>query len=132
MSFDIFVQRFRNDALAKYPRAFVEKAFASFIKSRHEKCWELEFCGRSGPTIFIDNEVEIDGFSVNNPGDDEFWQALVRLLQDTGCLLHWPGGGAVVTDEALIAHIPADFIEGLGTPIVTTDLETIYEAIRRS
>lgn len=131
MSFDIVVQCFRNGELAKYPRAVVERAFAPFIKARRAHSWELEIGGKGGPRIYIRNEPEIHGFMVDRPGHDAFWKALMRVLRETGSVLYWPGGGAVVTSKTILAHLPPDLVEGVGRPLVTTDIEKIYSAMER-
>jgi hypothetical protein len=68
---------------------------------------------------------------VDRPGHDAFWKALLRVLRETGSILFWPGGGAVVTNESILVHLPPDLVEGVGRPLVTTDIAKIYGAMER-
>jgi hypothetical protein len=48
-------------------------------------------------------------------------------LRQTTCVLFWLGDGAVVADQAVIAHISADLDKKVGTPTITTDIAKIFE-----
>jgi len=38
-------------------------------------------------------------------------------------VLYWPGGGAIVGSLDMVQHMPADMVEALGVPWVSTDPE---------
>ncbi len=136
MSFDIWVVCLDNGNVAKFPRALVEKACAPFIESRGNGRWKLSDCLAD---VWIDDELEIGGFSVSRPPGDKkhpFWQALLGIMRNTQTVLHWPTGGpkphAVVANQAVIAHMPPDMVRILGTPNVVTKPEEFWQRIAES
>jgi len=133
MSFDIFLGCMKNGESATFPRALVETAFAPFIESRSDRSWKLT---DSLADVWIQAGPEIYGFTVSRPPGDEhpFWQALFDLMRQTQSVLYWPSDGpaSVVTDEAVIAHMPAEMIEIVGPVIVVETPLEIGECIRNS
>lgn len=129
MSFDVCVTCFQNGEPATFPRALLERVFASIADRSDPELWIL----KGGSTLFVDEGAEISGFSVNRPPEyDEFWNAIMDVLRQTPSVFYWPGGGCVIANSAVAKHLPADLIEALGTPTVTTDPSEIPDLIRRS
>jgi hypothetical protein len=105
MSFDIFLVCLQNGEVSTFPLTLVETAFAPFIESRGDESWALT---ESNADVWIDTEPEISGFMVSRPPGENhpFWQAVFDLMRQTPTVLHWQGGGAVVADESVVAHMP--------------------------
>ena len=63
-----------------------------------------------------------------------FFEALYRLADDIKGLIYWPGvaPSSVITEAATLRHIPEEFVEGCGPPIVVKNGDEITEAIRNS
>jgi hypothetical protein len=136
MSFDLWLVCLDRGEVASFPRAMVEDACASFIESRRENSWKLSDCLAD---LWIDSEPEIAGFDVSRPPGDEkhpFWRALLNIMQQTQTVLHWPTVGplphAVVADESVIAHIPADMLRILGRPNIVRKSEEFWRRIVES
>lgn len=136
MSFDIFLVCLDHGEVAKFPRAPFEEALAPFIERRGPRSWQLR---DSLADVWIKNTGEISGFGVSRPPGDEqhpFWRELLALMQRTQTVLHWPSVGplphAVVANESVIAHMPADMIEVLGRPNVVTKPEQFWQRIGES
>ncbi|HKX07782.1 MAG TPA: hypothetical protein VJN67_06285 [Stellaceae bacterium] len=131
MSWDIWITCFHKGEVGKFPREILDRALEPFSTRNEDWSWALNECsGR----VYIGNELQIDGFSVNRPPgfDHPFWSALIEVLKQTTCVLYWPGKGCVVADKSVIPHISAEFDETMGTPTVTTDIRVIKEMIRNA
>lgn len=136
MSFHIFLVCLDHGEVATFPRAYVEQAFEPFIESRGPDSWKLR---DSLADVWIHDTDEINGFGLTRPPGDEqhpFWRELLALMQRTQTVLHWPSVGpkphAVVANESVIAHMPADMIEVLGRPKVVTRPEEFWDRIIES
>ncbi len=85
----------------------------------------------AGP--FDDDQQDIDSFSVNRPADSpELWAGLLEILRETRGILFWPGGGAVISHQANIAHLPPSMTEIFGMPTVVASGREIDECIEKS
>jgi hypothetical protein len=134
MSFDLFLQCFRNGAPETFPTALIEDGFGSYASVREPRCWVLRYPNGGFGELYVDAAREdISHFMVARPPDSpEFWRTLFDLLQQTPSCLYWPGGGPVIANPAVRNHLPSDMIESLGEPIVVSKPEQIIEAIRNS
>jgi hypothetical protein len=138
MSFDIFVSAFENEGPFHFPVAILHRAFAPYILSersredregaRH-KVWALAFADSPGSTdIYLDGGDMVFGFGIGNPPDViEFWEVVAGLLRDLPCLLYWPNVKPVgiIGSLDVLPHIPSQYIEKIGIPLVSTDPERI-------
>lgn len=136
MSFDIFLVCVDQGEVASFPRSIIEERFAPFIKNRTRDSWELI---DSLADVWIGEDVQTSGFMVSRPPGDEkhpFWAALLDIMRKTQTVLFWPSVGpephAVVADATVIAHMPPDMIEKLGTPALVTSPAEFLERINDS
>jgi len=120
MSFDIFLVCVDHGEVANFPRSMIEERFAPFIESRTSGSWGLI---DSLADVWIAEGSRTSGFMVSRPPGHEnhpFWQALLDIMGQTQTVLHWPSGGplphAVVANESVIAHMPADMLRVVGRP----------------
>jgi hypothetical protein len=133
MSFDIFLTCFQNGEPANFPRAVVEKAFGVNVVKRKPELMELRYPDGGRGFLYIDDEAEIDNFSVNRPpSSPAFWEAILGILRQTTSVLYWAGNGCVVADASVIPHIPTYLIEGVGEPTVVSTIEEILACIERA
>jgi len=128
MSFDIFVIRAENGRDAPIPLAVIEQAFGPFIKYREPAGWELSFPDGGRSFVYMKEDSD-DDHPASSP---ELWTALLEILRQTGTVLFWPGGGAVVADESSIPHLLPAIAEIFGAPIVVRDGAEIVECVKRS
>lgn len=134
MSFDLFLSCFRNAEATTIPRQILDSAFGRFADRSDPGCWVLSFPDGDSAELFLDEDNEIDNFMVTDPpGSPEFWEGLYAILRQTPSVLYWPGEEegdcAVVADASVIAELPADMIETIGTPAVITNPQEIIERI---
>jgi hypothetical protein len=134
MSFDLFLQSFKDGAPTTFPTALIEKGFGPYAAIREPRCWVLRYPNGGYGELYVDAAQESLGhFMVARPPDSpEFWRALLDLLQQTSSCLYWPGGGPVIANPTVRNHLPPDMIQSLGEPIFVSAPEQIVEAIRNS
>jgi hypothetical protein len=129
MSFDIFLDCFRNGESSSFPRELLEEAFGSLVEGTEgDDFWLLP----DGCTVDIDSDEDgVSGFSVNRPpGGPEFWQGMLSILQKTTSVLYWEV--AVVGQTATITELPPGMIEAFGTPTLVRSPDEITEIIRNN
>lgn len=132
MSFDIYVQCFRDGELVPYDRAIFDEIFGPWVFAREADFVEVGFADGSGGQIYVDDTPEIDSITVNRGGGEAFTAALFELMKRTGSVLYWPGGGCLVTDPSFVNCLPQDWVEHLGTPIVISQPSEIRARIAAS
>lgn len=133
MSFDMFMIRAENGKDAPIPLDVIEQAFGPFIKYRNLAGWELSFPDGGRTFVYLKEDDGEHHFNVNRPAmSPELWTALLEILRQTGTVLFWPGGGAVVGDDSSIPHLLPEIAEIFGTPIVVRDGAEIIQLIERS
>ena len=133
MSFEIFLQRFRNGNTANFPRKYIEVAFEKNILT-HEPdfcCISLVYSNDYGGEIYVSNNEQIDGFSVNRPGKNPaFWSSIYEIMCKAELVLYWPGDSSMVVTEATLSeHIPPDMLTTLGPPRLVNSGAEIIEKI---
>ena len=132
MSFDIYVNFFLNGKPRAISRNTVARAFGAIADTSDPRgWWDLT---DSRAVLLVHETDELEHLGVNRPphGEHPFWPALVDFLRETRGVLYWPGGGQVVTDQAVAEHLPPEMIEIFGPPIVTDSVERILRAIQES
>lgn len=126
------MQCFRDGELVPYDRAIFDEIFGPWVFAREENLLEVSFADGSGGAVYVDDTPEIGSIAVNRGGGEAFTAALFELMKRTGSLLHWPGGGCLVTDPSLVNCLPQDWVEHLGTPIVISQPSEIWVRIAES
>ena len=134
MSFDLFLQSFRNGAPAKFPAELIEKGFGPYASAREPRCWVLRYPNGGFGELYVDlTHDEVSHFMVARPPDSpQFWQTLLDILELTPSCLYWPGGGPLIAQTFVRDHLPPDMIESLGEPTLVSTPEQIVEAIKNS
>lgn len=134
MSFDIFLHRFRDKEPSTFKRSEFEDIFGAYIVKSDPGFVELKFPDGSIADVYVSEEENIDGIMANHCGGKAFFQALYQLANSINGCIYWPGDmpSSVVTDTTTIEHLPNDFVEGFGAPIVVMDGDGIMKAIQQS
>lgn len=134
MSFEIYIDAFTNEEAGNFPASEVRRRFEAVIEGSILGCWRLAFAeGPSYAEIPIPKGNLVQGFVVFNPPSYlEFWEIVAGFLADFGCVLFWPGGGAVIASLDVLPHLPKDMVETLGIPWVTTDPARIRQYVEEN
>lgn len=133
MSFDIFVQCFRNGECATFKGAIFEEIFGCYAVSREHKFMRVRFPDGSGADCYVDDGDDWDSVMFNHCGGDVFFDSLYRLADRIKGIVYWADlpPCCAVTDAATLSHVPADFLEGCGPAVVAKSGGEIIEAIQR-
>lgn len=135
MSFDLFVQCFRDGKLDGIPRQCVRDAFGPHLNELEPNFWQLDYDDLNSCNIYLtahnSDSGLIDGFTVNRPCyDQRLWDALASILTLGDVVLYFPGCRAPLVAQAIVAqHLPPDLIEALGQPLVVTSGNEIIREI---
>jgi hypothetical protein len=138
MSFEVYVQSFRNGEPSGVPRGKIRSAFGGYLTETEPNFWHLRYddansCDLNLTVDDADPGV-IQGFAVHRPcGDARLWDALAAILSLGDLVLYFPGGGAPLVARTSVAqHLPMDMVEALGQPVVVTRGEQIQNEIQRA
>lgn len=130
MSFDLHLQNFRQGEITPFPRAVLESAFKGYLKQVDPEFFTLNFPDGGSCELYTEGDPAISSFMIAGPvGSPELWKGLLEILRNTGAVLLWPDGGAVVADESAIQHLPESVIEVVGVPTVVHQPEEIPRLI---
>ena|SRR5579863_3815512 len=133
MSFDIFLAHFENGEVRTFKREIFDRLFGAFTVGTPEpKFMRVRFPDGGGADIYVENKSDLSGMMFNHCGGDAFYDALYELIRQTGSVVFWPGVGrtSVIADPAVVEHLPANFIESCGQPVLVRDKNGITDAIQ--
>ena len=126
----------RNGEIATFKRAIVEEIFGPYAIRRGSGngIGRVKYPDGSGAEIYGDNQEELDGVMFTHCGGDAFFDGLYQLADRIKGVIYWPGVGraSAITDMTVQEHLPAEFIEGCGPPVLVQDRDGITDAIQRS
>ena len=126
MSFDIYVQSFRDGEFAGIPRRRVRDAFGTHLTETETHFWHVRYDHTNSCEIDLtahDTDPSmVQGFTVHRPCTDQrLWDALASILVLGDIVLYFPGGRApLVARSTVIQHLPVDMVDALGQPVVVT------------
>ncbi len=115
MSFDIFMQCFRNGEPAPISRELFESIFLPH--ATHPESYKadpgyftVKYPDGSGGAIYCDDVEKSGCVMVNHCGGKSFWADFWELADHTGSVIFWPSEKAesVVTNEATLKELPKD------------------------
>ena len=132
MSFSVYFHCFHQGDSVNFPRTFLEDAFGEYVIARESGWMKLAYPDGARSDLTFDEGDKISGFGVRLPPWNRiFWGSMMDLLQRLPAVLYWSGYGCVVTDPAIIPHLPPEMIQGLGKPVVVSRMEEAWEVMRR-
>ena len=136
MSFDLYLQSFRDGEAAGIPIDAIRSAFGSALTELEDDFWQVVYGPADSSDLFLrplasDPEL-IHNISIHRPCcDARLFRAIWTLLEFPGTCLYFPGETPPLTRDASMADsMPADMVEALGTPILIDSAEAIPIAIQ--
>ncbi len=129
------MQGFQNGETAPFKRAIFDEIFAPHIVlGREDGVWRLAYPDGSGGEVYGVDKEDIDCVMFTHCGGDALFDGMLLLADRIKGVIHWPGEGvaSVITDPAVMAHLPQELIESIGPPALVHDRAGIYETIRNS
>ena len=135
MSFDIFLQCYRNGEPATFKRALAEGIFTRHAINYRPPLTRVDYADGSSAEIYgADEGDEISSLMCTRCGGATFYNALYELAHRTRSVVLWPSGKPVsaVTDAATLEDLDPAFREApLGPPIVVTSGRELALGIQR-
>ena len=132
MSFEVYVQWFRDGEGDGVPEERIRELFGEALKVEDELGWRLSY----GPDMTCDvylsrrEDGSVEGITVHRPVDaPELWQALFDLLGVQNAVFFFPGGGLFVRSTDARAQLPPDMTEALGSPSLVTSAADLVRTL---
>ena len=132
MSFDIFLQCFREGEPAYFKREIFEAIFlphSRYVSSyrRDPSFLRVDYPGGSGSDIYCGKEVDIDHLMFNHGGGEPLFQSMFELAKQTRSVIYCPSetSWAVITEEATRKDLPKDFPDRDVAPVVYSGADII-------
>ena len=116
MSFDIFLQCYRNGEPATFKRSVFNEIFETETDSRDPDFEQPRYSDGSGGDIYVDAD-DIQTIMFNHCGGDIFWAKLYELLYVTQSVIFWPevkGNNSVIANTEALKHLPSVWVEDFG------------------
>lgn len=130
MSLDIFMQAYRSGEPTTFKRMVMDQVFGANLSINEDDFARVGFTDGSGGQMFFSEGDDLHGVMFNHCGGEAFWNALFDLLKRTGSVLFWPGGGGyLVADMAVVAHLPRGMVAESDTVTLVTSGTEIFKAI---
>lgn len=124
MSFDVYLQCFRNGAPAGIRRDAIRAAFAPHLQEAELDRWVLHYSPSDSAALHLSaaglGAASVHHLTVARPCRDlRLWDGLAALLQTEHTVFYCPGADALVvaTLEAL-AHVPPELSDCFADPAV--------------
>ena len=136
MSFDVYVQSFKNGESAGIPRQRLREAFGPHLTETEADFWEIRYDDASACDLDLTPHAtepsSVRGFTVLRPcADQRLWDGLASVLASGNVVLYFPGGRApLVAHDGVTQHLPPSMVEALGQPVVVTTGREIQHEIQ--
>jgi hypothetical protein len=113
MGFSVSLQSFEHGTFSTFERSIAYNIFGNYIYRRRN--WlELWYGDEFNGIFSIDDQVEIDGVSIERPGNQALC-GLYELARLTPSLITWPEGCAVA-NTAFLPGIPEWLLDAFKKP----------------
>lgn len=135
MSFDIFIQKFVAGEAQQLPPEAFRHAFGPALEERAAGKFRVVYADGGVADISVGGDRKAHGMAINRPPNSPaFWDSIVAYLRETQSVLYWPGAppAAAVASIDVIAQLPPDLIQGLGTPQLVHSGGDILKLIEQS
>ncbi|MDB6016148.1 MAG: hypothetical protein JWR19_637 [Pedosphaera sp.] len=136
MSFEAFVQCFKEGEFTAVPCQQVRDAFGSFLTEGGAFDWQLYYDEQNNCDVMLKlhdaDKSLLQGFTVLRPcGDERFWDALAAILQLGNLVLYFPSDcPPLMGDVSVAQHLPSGMIEAMGQPRCVTKGREILQQLR--
>jgi hypothetical protein len=134
MSFEAFVQCFKDGESAGIPRQQIREAFGSFLSDRGDD-WHLFYDAANSCDVMLTiddtEETLVQGFTVTRPcGDERFWDSMASILRLGNVVLYFPAScPPLIADASVAQHLPPNMIEAMGQPKRVTSGKEILKVL---
>src|SRR5690606_20507246 len=114
MSFDVYVQSFRNGDFSGIPRDPIRSLFGEYLTETKPHFWELRYDDKDSCDLELTphdaDAALVQGCSVHRPcTDPRLWDAVASILALGDIVLYFPGGRApLVARGSVVQHLPPD------------------------
>jgi len=132
MSFDVYLQCFRNGEPTHFKRELFEAIFLPHSKYVDAYRKDPSFLGvdypdGSGSDIYCGHDTDISHLTFNHGGGEALFQAMYELAKQTRSVIYWPGDTpcAVVTEETTRNDLPEGFPDRDIAPVVYSGTDII-------
>jgi len=138
MSFDIYVQSFRDGKAAGVGLEILHDAFGKYVIEVDEDYWQVQYGADESSDIFlqalVNDPSSIHTISIHRPcRDSRLWQSLWQLLELPGTVLYYPACEAPMTRDVLAGlAMPPDMRESLGEPCLVSGAAEIFQRIENA
>ena len=132
MSFDIWLDCFRNGDKDLFPTSIVKEAFAASHIGDDGNYWALQFPDGGSCRVRITDEPMTAGFAINRPSGNGLYDAIYEIMRKTQTVLSWSFGGAAAANPSVIQHMPPEMIKSVGMPRIVHSGDDIIKAIESS
>lgn len=135
MSFEAFVQIYKDGEPAGVSRQQVRDAFGSFLSDGGAFDWQLYYGEADNCDVMLkideSDKTLVRGFTVLRPcGDLRFWDAMASILRLGNIVLFFPAScPPLVAHNRVVQHLPPDMVEALGEPKPVTTGKEILDAL---
>ncbi len=124
MSMSIFLICLRHGESASFKRSIAEEILLRDALDKRLPITSVEYSDDSGGAVYgLQDKEDITGVSFDHCGGEMFFAALYELADRTGAFFVWSDAlpCLAVTNEATLAHLPSDIVEGLGPPYIVLE-----------
>lgn len=135
MSFDLYIQSFKNGEPAGVARSAVRNAFQGALSEPEHDYWQLTYGPSESCALMLSPLAHltehIHNITVVRPcGNHLLWRGIAELLAVGNTVLYFPGGrGPLLLNPAVASHLPEGMLAALGQPIVVSNGEDIAHQI---
>jgi len=132
LSFEVYVQWFRDGESDGVPEKLVRESFGAALKVEDEHGWRLSYGRGKASDVYLSRREDgaIDGLTVHRPVvAPGLWRALFDLLGIRRAVFFFPDGGLFVRSRSAGAHLPAEMREALGKPKLVRSPADLVRAI---
>lgn len=127
MSFDLYIQSFKNGEPAGISRSAVRNAFRDALSEPEHDYWQLTYGSNESCSLMLSPLAHltehIHNITIARPCSNHlFWQGIAELLAVGNTVLYFPGGpGPLLLNPAVASHLPEGMLAALGHPIVVSN-----------
>lgn len=135
MSFDLYLQTFRDGSASGIALDIVRDAFGKYVVEVDEDFWQVQYGPEDSSDIFLqplgDEALLIHTISIHRPCRDmRLWDSLYHLLGLPGTIVYYPGcKSPMVRDSQAGRDMSAQLRESLGEPVIVNNAMDIFQSI---
>jgi len=136
MSFELYVQSFKDGEPAGIPLGVIRTAFGGFLSEQERDYWHITYGPSDSCELALsalpNSLAQVHCITIARPcSNPRFWSSLIELLSIGNTVLYFPGcSGPMVLNAGAAAHLPPDMLASLGKPIVVSSGADMLARVR--